>query len=86
MSERPLCKYHPIEETSELSTSISPPGTDFRDDYGEGAGSSNFEIYRMLRTVAAWLILTEVANSVRATEQKMEVPSLWVKSSLPLSV
>ena len=50
------------------------------------AGSLNFENYRMVRTVAAWLMLREVANSVHATEQKMEVPSLWVKASLPLNV
>jgi len=39
----------------------------------------------MVQTVAAWLILAEVANSIHTTE-KMKVPQLWVIASLSLNV
>ena len=35
----------------------------------------------MVRIVAAWLILAEVANTCHAAEQKVKVSHLWVKTS-----
>ena len=40
----------------------------------------------MLPTVAVWLMLAEVANSMSCNIAKMEKPQLWVKASFPLNV
>ena len=45
-------------------------------------GSSNFEVYRMVRTVAAWLILAGVAYSVSCDITKNGSTSVGGKSYL----
>ena len=41
------------------------PRTDLRGDYWKGSvGSGSIEVYRLVQTVAAWLTLAEVTNSI----------------------
>jgi len=80
------CKCHQIEENlQELSTSLSTRDGLKRWLLAGGVGYWNFQIYQVVRTIAAWLILAEVANSIHTTE-KMKVPQLWVIASLSLNV
>ena len=54
---------------------MPPPETDVGYDYwggGGGIGSPNSEVCRMERTVAAWPILAEVANSMSCNRRKIE--------------
>ena len=49
-----------------------------------GVGSRNSGVYRMVRTVAVWLILAEVAHTMSCKSTRIEAPFLRAKANFPL--